>query len=137
MVIDDDFSDFTNALFTGVIELRIPRVVYVDPEFGDETVLSDGRMKPYSGVLYQAYKTFKELDPEVRSSIRTAAQEILDADETPESVEVACQAVSKELRDIVKMAWAFSPREAPEVKAQIKALKKALELFALENFITL
>ncbi|RSX50371.1 tubulin-like doman-containing protein [Bifidobacterium callimiconis] len=139
--IDDDFSDFTNALFTGVIELHIPKVVYVDPEFGDETVLSDKRMKPYGGVpLYQAYKTFKELDPEVRSSIRTAVQEILDADETPESVETACQAASKELgraKDIVKVATAFFPREVPEVKAQIKNLKKALELFALENFITL
>ncbi|WP_126030501.1 tubulin-like doman-containing protein [Bifidobacterium callimiconis] len=139
--IDSDFVDFANALFTGVIELNLPEVVYVDPEFGDETVLSDKRMKPYGHVpLYQAYKTFKELDPEVRESIRATVQEILDADETPESVETACQAVSKELgraKDIVKVATAFFPREVPEVKAQIKDLKKALELFALENFITL
>lgn len=139
--VDSDFDDFSKALFTGVIQLHIPKVTYEDPEFGDETVLSDKRMKPYGGApLYQAYKSFKELDPSVRESIHNAVQEILDADETLDSVEDACHAVSAELgraKDVVKVATAFFPREVNDVKEQIRDLKKALELFALENFITL
>lgn len=144
MVIDDDFSDFTNALFTGVIELRIPRVVYVDPEFGDETVLFDKRMKPYGGVpLYQALQTLKTLDGDTRDEIRDRIKQVDDVLNDPSNDEyadtyatctAACAAVAKELSkpakvQAVRMANEMYPTQTPEIKKMFSSLESALSTF--------
>lgn len=139
--IDNDFDDFSNALFTGVIAINQTLVTYTDPEFGDDTVLSKRQMEFGAVPLYQAYRTFKEELPEqTRESIREAVKAILDADVLPDGIAGACRAVSAELarkRDLVTVANAKFPYETAAIKELISKLEQALKLFVIETGISI
>lgn len=139
--IDNDFDDFSKALFTGVIAITQTLVTYTDSEFGDDTVLSKRQMEFGAVPLYQAYKTFKEgLPAQTRESIHEAVKTILDKDVLPDDIADACKAVSAELarkRDLVTVANAKFPRETAAIKELISKLEQALKLFVIENGISI
>ena len=72
--IDNDFKDFTEALFTGAIAVQGNRINYVD-DFGDAIPLSAPNM-PMGGIRpYQAFISYKELDEDIRKKLSEIAKE--------------------------------------------------------------
>lgn len=138
--VDHDFETYKNALFTGVIKLEIPLVSFVDPEFGDETILSKPQMERGGVPLYQAFLSFKALDAPAREAIAAATRSVLEQNRLPEEVALACRAVSAELgrkKALVALANASFPRETADIKSLIRQLEEALTIFTTQYFIQL
>ena len=138
--VDKDLDEFRKALFTGVIRLDLPRVTYVNSEFGDETVLSKPQMERGGVPLYQAFLSFKQLDPEVRASIVEETSKIINMDKLPDEVTEACRALTEVLADkkgLVSVANVEFPREVSDVKALIKDVEDSLNLFVRHYYIKL
>lgn len=129
--VDKDFDGFRKGLFTGVIELKLPLITYTD-EFGDQTVLSKLQMEHGGVPLYQAYLSFKGMDPALREQIAREADEVLSQDVLPDQVTEACSALKEELankRDFVAIANEEFPREVADVKELARNLEDALSVF--------
>ncbi|RSX50373.1 tubulin-like doman-containing protein [Bifidobacterium callimiconis] len=135
-----DVNEFSDALFSGVIQVQGPKVWYADPDSGKEVVLSAKGMKPYGyAPLYQAYGNFKGLDVNVRERIRDAVNEVLGRDELPESVMSACRVIPGELDRAdrsLKAATSLFPDIPDEAFAVVRVLREKYDLFLLQNFIT-
>ena len=135
--VDPDLDSFRNALFTGVIEFSNPVVQYVSGGLDGTIVLSD-RSFDYGAIpLYQAFLSFKDdviLTPAMRDAIDKETQGILQANQTPASVQKACDAVQRELNrglNLISIATMKFPREANKVKDLLNDLTNELNIFRL------
>ena len=135
--VDPDLDSFRNALFTGVIEFSNPVVQYVSGGLDGTIVLSD-RSFDYGAIpLYQAFLSFKDdaiLTPAMRDAIDKETQGILQANQTPASVQKACDAVQRELNrslNLISIATMKFPREVNKVKDLLNDLTNELNIFRL------
>ena len=76
---DQDLKEYCNALFTGVFTYAGTMISYEKKEFGVSTVMElsklDNELFPYCNIpLYQAYRTYKEMDQDTRDAIEEAAK---------------------------------------------------------------
>ena len=76
---DKALNDFFHILFTGIFQLKTPRVLYHKVDFGipTEIVLSQlGAEFPYASIpLYQAYKSYQAMDSEERKELCAKAND--------------------------------------------------------------
>ena len=129
--IDNDLSDFHNALFTGTITFLAPVVEYED-EFGTKTVLSSPHMERGGVPLYQALINFKGLGEDVRIIIKDISEQTLKSSPLPEQVTVSCNAVNQELKNVkfmVEEAMESFPREVKDVREFFTKTKDTLIRF--------
>ncbi len=137
---DPNLDDFCNALFTGVIEIEIPNVRYIDEKYKEETVLSRKNLDRGSVPLYQAFLSFMELDMSIRNNIKKRTKSILGMDKLPQDAIDACRAVKRELGEVSKRVRSGNrsfPREVTKIKELYTDLDNSLEGFVDEQFIEL
>lgn len=137
---DPNLDDFCNALFTGVIEIEIPNVRYIDEKYKEETVLSRKNLDRGSVPLYQAFLSFMELDMSIRNNIKKRTKSILGMDKLPQDAIDACRAVKRELDEVSKRVRSGNrsfPREVTKIKELYTDLDNSLEGFVDEQFIEL
>ena len=111
--VDTDLADFRNALFTGVIMVK-GQVVKYEGDF-DTEVLSKGNMQYGAMPLFQALESFRGLDDSLRGEIRDKVAEILDAEDLPESVTVACDAIARMVaKDNLRIQYDSAKEDFPD-----------------------
>lgn len=95
-VIDNDFEDFCNILFTGAVTIKQVMVVFED-SFFNEVKLSAPNM-PMGGIrLYQAFQSFKALKDSEKTELINISKRRNNMEEGMDSIIEACACVKEQL----------------------------------------
>ena len=135
--VDHDLESFRKALFAGVIAFSNPVVQYVDGGYDGPIVLSNRLFDHGTIPLYQAFLSFKDesvLVPAMREAIEAQTKNILTANQIPDDVQGACDAVQRELdrgHDLISIAASKFPHEVDDVKGLLEDLRRELAIFRL------
>ena len=125
-------KDFFNAIFTGVAEMGLSKIVYKYEEFGMEEVLDlQNNKMPYGRcAVYQAYLTFKDLNEELRLRIIEEAADKLDNLEE-EDLEVAKKIKARYTPDFLKnvLSNVATDRNREEIKAFYQDFMQELQTY--------
>jgi hypothetical protein len=132
-VIDNDLTEYQNALFAGVIALVGRRVEYLD-EFEQQILLSSPDMLYGAAPLYQAFVSFKELSDTMRVKIVTETEAALKAYPLLDKTKESCQAIKKELKNkggMVSVASKRFPRELDALKQFLTTIEEEYGIFTM------
>lgn len=130
---DDKLKEsFFNAVFTGVIQMGLSKMIYKYEEFGmEETLDLQNNKMPYAKcAVYQAYMTFRELNEEMRSQITGEAADRLD-NLTEEMLETARKIKARYTSDFLKLTLTSvaTDRNREEIKGFYQDFMQALQTF--------
>jgi hypothetical protein len=136
-VTDNDFDDFSDMLFSGVITVDNNFVKYTDSLTGEDLFLSKPSM-PYGAVaLYQALNSYRQLDAFTKQSLKTETGALLDKYPIAECVSEASAVIAEELSQAVlqRKLSAFcasnsNSQHIGAVRAVLAELKEKLKAFS-------
>ncbi len=125
-------DEFFNAVFTGVIEMGLSKMVYRYEEFGMEEVLDlQNNKMPYAKcAVYQAYLTFADLSEEMRVRITDQTAEKLDNLEE-EDLEAAKKIKARYTPDFLKnvLSNVATDQNREEIKVFYQDFMRALQTY--------
>ena len=112
--VDRDIHNFSNALFTGILQQGIGKIsfTYVERHTEREAVLASKAMPFGSFLYYQGYVSFRELDENIRQDIISQANEKLN------NLQEGDDAIA------LKIAEKCTPRDMAELERQYSRLKE-------------
>lgn len=125
-------EDFFNAIFTGVIEMGLSKIVYKYQEFGMDEILDlQNNKMPYAKcAVYQAYLTYGDLNEEMRGKIVEETADKLDNLEEEDLV-VAKKIKDRYTPDFLKnvLSNVATDRNREEIKAFYQDFMQALQTY--------
>ena len=129
---DREKEEFFNAVFTGVVEMGLSKIIYKYEEFGMEEVLDlQNNKMPYAKcAVYQAYLTFQDLNEEMRVRITDETANKLDNLEEAD-LDVAKKIKARYTPDFLKnvLSNVATDRKREDIKAFYQDFMQALQTY--------
>lgn len=135
-------ENFLNALYSGVIAVKPPKISYIEEIFGitKEVTLSDPRMDPYGKLvpLYQAYQSYRALPEDGRAKLDHLTEDRMsDTDTWQETMRQSCdrllQIFSNQYMGLMQSQAQKVPDDTEDIIALLLEFRQGIDNFKLQN----